>query len=635
MNVNVSQTTQTKNIAAWVILFIAAVNGLIYVFIVPPWQHNDEPGNFEYVWLFANAPELLQKGLYDQTMRREMAASMVEHTFFSKLEVNPNLLGINQEIWIGLPQYTFLQDSGLLTLYFRLASIPLRLVRFTDITYQLYGTRFFSYCLFLLTIGISIQASKILINNDKVAMLIPLTMALFPNFVDKMTAVNDDVGAVFAMSLFLWISVTVLKKGLTSLRLLGLILSMLLCLYIKRNVWPALPFGILTLYLLLWRRKAYLGWISALIIGVIIFVSSFSPSESIPANFYSLTNQALTIRERTSTAVAGKYSFRFSNPMQILYQPLSDQKIESAKGLPMTLGLWLWGNEPMTISSPQIQVDNKNILPQQQIKLNSQPTFYAFTVDIPLNVEKIAFALQIPELSAGKTVYGDCIILIHKKEDLFPPQPLDSNCSSIRWGEQEENNLIKNASAENGWLTLRENFSKWMDKYFSYSITNIWAIFDADVGFPYLQTAGKFFFESFWGRFGWGAIELTGGSPFIVFQILTILAIIGNILALWQERKNIPWSIVLYLILVSIVIVFMGLFRTAGNWVRYEAMPNARYLLPVFLPIVSFLVMGFYQIYKSIKPFPISPLYLLILYIILLICYNGWAWFSIWHFIHS
>jgi hypothetical protein len=35
------------------ILLLAAINGLFYIFIVPPWQHYDEPNHFEYIWLLA------------------------------------------------------------------------------------------------------------------------------------------------------------------------------------------------------------------------------------------------------------------------------------------------------------------------------------------------------------------------------------------------------------------------------------------------------------------------------------------------------------------------------------------------------------------------------------------------------
>jgi len=33
------------------ILVLALANGLLYLVLVPPWQHYDEPTHFEYAWL--------------------------------------------------------------------------------------------------------------------------------------------------------------------------------------------------------------------------------------------------------------------------------------------------------------------------------------------------------------------------------------------------------------------------------------------------------------------------------------------------------------------------------------------------------------------------------------------------------
>src|SRR3712207_3902621 len=72
-------------------LCLALVQGLIYLTLLPPWQHYDEPTHFEYAWLIANHTFLPKPGDEDQTMRREVAASMLEHRFYWNLP-QPNLL---------------------------------------------------------------------------------------------------------------------------------------------------------------------------------------------------------------------------------------------------------------------------------------------------------------------------------------------------------------------------------------------------------------------------------------------------------------------------------------------------------------------------------------------------------------
>jgi hypothetical protein len=52
-----------------ILIFGALFHGLIYGFLVPPWQDYDEPNHFEYVWLIANRIRMPRKGDYDQVMR--------------------------------------------------------------------------------------------------------------------------------------------------------------------------------------------------------------------------------------------------------------------------------------------------------------------------------------------------------------------------------------------------------------------------------------------------------------------------------------------------------------------------------------------------------------------------------------
>jgi hypothetical protein len=74
------------------VLLSGLIVGLLYVFIVPPWQHYDEPGHFEFSWLLANHDNFPVLGEVNQQMRRELAASMMEHDFYESMNFHPNLL---------------------------------------------------------------------------------------------------------------------------------------------------------------------------------------------------------------------------------------------------------------------------------------------------------------------------------------------------------------------------------------------------------------------------------------------------------------------------------------------------------------------------------------------------------------
>ena len=76
-----------------IILALALLHGLLYVFLVPPWQHYDEPQHFEYAWLLAERDRRPQPGDYDFEMRRAVAQSMLAHAFFRNWSSLPDLSG--------------------------------------------------------------------------------------------------------------------------------------------------------------------------------------------------------------------------------------------------------------------------------------------------------------------------------------------------------------------------------------------------------------------------------------------------------------------------------------------------------------------------------------------------------------
>ena len=63
-------------------LTIACIHGLLYVFIVPAWQHYDEPAHLEYAWLIANKTPRPTEADVDRGMRLMFARSMAGTGFY-------------------------------------------------------------------------------------------------------------------------------------------------------------------------------------------------------------------------------------------------------------------------------------------------------------------------------------------------------------------------------------------------------------------------------------------------------------------------------------------------------------------------------------------------------------------------
>jgi len=106
----------------WLFLFLGLSIGLIYVFSVPPWMHYDEPGHFEYAWLIANKPGLPSEGDYDQNLRRQISASIIEEDIEGYTGMTTDPLQIDEPISIWVTHIGNHPPT-----YYLLASLPLRL----------------------------------------------------------------------------------------------------------------------------------------------------------------------------------------------------------------------------------------------------------------------------------------------------------------------------------------------------------------------------------------------------------------------------------------------------------------------------------------------------------------------------
>ncbi|MEI7770040.1 MAG: hypothetical protein WCI67_08635, partial [Chloroflexales bacterium] len=61
---------------------LALCHGLLYMLIVPPWQHYDEPPHFEYAWLIADRGRTPTLDEIDPQLRRAVAESMDRARFY-------------------------------------------------------------------------------------------------------------------------------------------------------------------------------------------------------------------------------------------------------------------------------------------------------------------------------------------------------------------------------------------------------------------------------------------------------------------------------------------------------------------------------------------------------------------------
>jgi hypothetical protein len=592
------EPTRRESVILGIVLLAGLIHGLLYVFLVPPWQHYDEPGHFEYAWLLANRPGLPASDDYDQGIRREIAASMIEHGFFERLGFRPNLVSQLEPVWIGISQ---LNDPPL---YYWLVALPLRLVQTSDVTFQLYLSRLVSFSLYMLTI---VTAYGLLVEitppGHFLRWLTPLTIAMLPAYTDLTTAVNNDVGATLFFSLFIWLSVRTLRRGFHGLRLVGLISLAVLCLWTKNTVTLAIPLLLFPAILPIWPKRLGRGifWVGAALICAIGLVASLRWDH--PALWYSQLSQISPARAVEANAPIGDHIFRLdskpSGAKHQIVQAIPPEQIEALRGQVVTLGAWMWATESGQIVALAL-AEKGQIIDNTTVQVGVTPAFFAFTAQIPDYASYFQIVLTAPQRAVEHpiTVYYDGIVLV-PGDFTASGAPIFDNAQASEgaWGDIRFTNLARNASAEIAGPRLRPTIDRLFGQIFPVApSTIIGSLTDlAASGWTYRASLDNLFY-TFWGRFGWSHITLPGQLTFPAFWVVTGIGILGALSAAWQYRRTLPGEPLMFLGLALVLVWATTLLRGANSAISAIFFPAARYAYPVIIPSMLILTTGWSQV---------------------------------------
>jgi hypothetical protein len=592
------------------VLLFALIHGLIYLFMVPPWQHYDEPGHFEFAWLIANHEGLPKPGDFDQVMRRELAASMVEYNFFRGMSFHPNLLSQHEPIWIGISQ---INDRPL---YYILVAVPLHLVRTSDITFQLYLGRLVSLLLYLVTIlaacGIVAELTP---PDSALRWVVPITVVLLPGFIDLMTALNDDVGATAFFSLFLWAGVRLIQKGFSLPRLLALVVTASLCFWTKNTVTIAALLLFIPLLFSVFRgSRRPIAW--ALLGGGIVVGTLTVFAQGALANWYNQGSTNVSRRTSKLEVPLGRFAFRFAlgpdTTPSNLVQVLPASSVDLLRGERVTLGAWIWASDTRTVRTPIL--DDGNHRAFQDVTVGPSPTYFSFATMLSEDAGSIRVTLSPAdrEIDEAFSVYYDGIVLV--KGDIPLANKFCSFSSDgrmVSWRGQEYVNFIRNPSAERARPWVRG----WIDHQIAGLIPGrpsqiFVTLLDWKSSTAYFRAAFRQLFQTFWARFGWAHVPLIGHKPYRALGILTMIGLIGVPIGLWRRRRLVSWEIVLFF--TSALVLVWGFALLRGNLSALGGdtlIPSARYAYPVIIPTVLILTFGWLEILKTIRSRLNLPLY--------------------------
>jgi len=620
------------------VLLIGLIHGLIYVYLIPPWQHYDEPKHFEYVWLVAKRPGLPKLGDYDLKLNQDVVKSMIEHGFYrgTNVSIDPNQPNLN------IPGYPQLNDKPF---YYIIASFPLRYLPIQKIENQLYAARMISMIFYLVSILVAWGLIREITSPENpLRWMVPAMLALLPAFVDLMTAINNDSAAVAIYSVFLWISTRIIKRGLSFLSVLALIVSAILCYWTKNTVWIALPLlliAILITFLKRLKKNLVIGLLTtAIIIGI---PAVFNWGDA--ADWVRLTMQSNSTRTKVEQSPLGKYSLTINVPAggekQQLDQFLPPEVSRSIRGKKVTLGAWIWADKRIEINSPALVYYDGTYRYTKRISLDIQPAFFKIKTTIPSDAGRVWISLDpiITKPVSPTTIYYDGLVLA---KGMFSPQskPIfnDIQAGAGVWGGVSFTNLLDNASAEEPWPRVHP----WVDTVGMKLIPDngrpsviLYSLLDLKAsGFYYERTVSNLL-RTFWAKFGWAHVPLIGHKPYRLLGLVTLFGIVGAGWSLIRMRKEIAWYIVFWLGVSLAAVWGITLVRGTIYLIYRIFIPATRYAYPVIILSAIILNQGWLELIQpiiKILPKNLQSWSLKGVYCIFFLVLDFWSIWSIYKF---
>jgi hypothetical protein len=291
--------------------------------------------------------------------------------------------------------------------------------------------------------------------------------------------------------------------------------------------------------------------------------------------------------------------------------PMTDWK--NLQGHTVTLGAWVWADEPVRVYGPGI-----NSLDEFQdrwfgfdpVLAGTDPVYVTSSFELPAQNDRIQLWLRATTPDNISTrIYYTGISLVTGGEPAA--QSLASEVSYIsadRRDEQTIRNYARNENSQYAWPYLKPWASRMLGPSISEKLQSSLAlVFDQPGAGWYLRWSAAILFRSFWGKFGWGQVSLAVWPGLVLHPyrfpvVLTLLAVTGVIAMFVRKGQSAPWRVSLLLSSVTAMVVVIALvygLTTMGGALRFRGyLPVARYIFPAVIPLVGFLTAGWHELFR-------------------------------------
>ncbi len=591
------------------LLVVALLQSALYIAIVPPWQHYDEPTHFEYAWLIANRGTLPQPGDVDRDMRREVLASMERYNFFGPDGNPPGWVTDTGEIWLGVSELTHPPA------YYIYLSLILAPFRYLDVTTQMYLARLLTVFLYLGTIvciyGVVTELTP---GGHPLRWFVPLVALLIGPFANQMTAVNNDSASAFALSLFLWVATRLIRRGFNVKRTVAMLLTALLAVFSKNTTALAVGLLPLVVILIVWlqfRLPWKWFWASATTLFAVVLFLFFAWGDA--AYWYRYEANADTLLPtRTNTVEASAYphairtTVNSNDTQRKLLNWISPENVNKIAGKSVTVGGWVWADQEEYVYAPGIYLSNINSVDLYQLTqpftVTTTPTFVINNYTVPQEARVgyySFFAQKVDPEPALFNIYLHGAFLIEGAwpENIPLPQvgqPLPPEVTS--------RNLVRNPNGDEAWPRLRGWVVRAFEQYARRSPTYLFdALVDVERSVPIVfRNVAPYLLTDLLGGYGWGHIRVTGIWVLLLSAGFFLSAFVGFIAWVWRGRGGRSPTLLPAISILAVAGILVWI--AALTWplpfsFARLTLPSARYIFAAITPTILFLAGGWWVLW--------------------------------------
>ena len=330
-----------------------------------------------------------------------------------------------------------------------------------------------------------------------------------------------------------------------------------------------------------------------------------------PALWIRDTNQDTPARIRSQQPGMGKFALQItSSPDKVnrLHQILPKSPVLNLQGMPVTIGVWMWADQPGLVNLPQISsIDpsgDVQVTPAQQVQLSQEPRYFAYTIPVPkVSSRPILLLNPFGKFDQINTIYYSQLVLAPGEFDREVPPIFNKKSSGGTWSGIPFTNLVRNPEGLRIWPRLRPAVINLLGKIdYRLEETISWTISLLDIQGTswFVQASIQRLFRTFWATFGWGSIPLIGSRPYRALLIMTGLGLLGAVIAFYRKFNRHHLILAVWLV-ANIAMEFLYALYTGvamGSVIGRAFLPVARFIYPTILAIAAILCVGWLTVVR-------------------------------------